>query len=512
MQEGRKYHFFKMFMPLSFVALVTIIIICYIDTNNHINEVTSLVNSTVTNIETIFKRDISESVSDVLFLKKIIVNNYNNQLSKDEFINIISRTFIAFSTYHNSYSIIRFIDTDGQELLNVNNHNGKVGLVPHNELPNIKHRYYFAKFMALENNQLYLSPLDLNIFNNEIEIPFRPMIRIGTPIFSDDGKRLGIIVVNFNAQSLLDQLESAGASIPGDLFVIDKDGYFLLSNNNDHEWGNMLAERKDINAKNLYPKFWRKLNKDNPTEITNYKGIFLINYITSSLSILKQSDLNLKLIWFVPKSELIPSSIKYYLLLLLFIFISLIIVSWGWSRLKVKQAEYAKELELMATTDNLTGLANRHSLLKDGALEFERAKRFYHAFSVLLVDIDYFKKINDTFGHANGDKALTTLAKELTAQTRKIDIVARLGGEEFVIILPETTIHDANIVAEKLRKNVMHIKIPTKERSFSFTISIGISIWNQKDKDLKSTIDRADRYMYQAKENGRNQVCIESSE
>jgi diguanylate cyclase len=513
-QKGQRLYFFKIFIPLSLIALIAILVICYVVTNNHIKVVVGMVRSTMNNEESVFQRVINGSVSDVLFLKEEVLIEYAdyNGSIPDGSTTHLAQTFASFSKHRHIYDQIRFVDQRGQEILRINNRDGQVSIVPKNKLQNKKHRYYFVKSILRQNNEIYFSPLDLNIEHKQIELPFRPMIRIGSPVFSKNGKKIGVIILNYNPQQLLDHLKQAGKPIPGSLFLINQHGYFLLTMNPKHEWGNMLQSRANITVESLYPTLWNKLNQKRlfTSGIYTKKGVFFVKNITSMLPVLKFGDLNLKIVWLVPWNELIPDAIKYYLLILLILWGAAFFVSWILSLLKVKQAEHEKELEFLATIDPLTKIANRHELLRFGTLEFDRAKRFKKSFSILMLDIDFFKKVNDTYGHLSGDEALIAVAKISKSSIRKIDFIARFGGEEFVIILPETPIDFAKILAEKLRKHIAAIKIPFEKTSYSFTVSVGVSVWSEQDSNIDSVINRADENLYKAKKSGRNCVVAEN--
>ena len=508
MQKGQRAYFFRRLFPLLLVCFVVISAVCYVEAKNYQKEVIELVRSTIHNEENIIKRDINDSVSDVLFLKKTMLTLFheNNASFSENFINQATQTAATFSRYHPLYSMVRLINNDGQEVLRINNRYRRVRITPQNKLPNKKHRYYFKKLMQSTNNSIYFSPLDLNMLHKKIERPYRPMIRIGTPVISKKRKRLGVLVVNYNAQQLVEELKFSGGAIPGSLLVINENGHFLVSNKVEHEWGNMLDSRKNITAKKLYPSFWEALQKGESNEIVTDKGVFLITDIRSVLPVLKGSDLRLKLVWFIPKKDLIPKSIKYYIALFLFLSVILFCIAWVWAGLKVKQAKDAEKLNLLARTDPLTGIANRYTLFESGSLEFERAKRFKHRFAILMIDIDFFKNVNDSHGHLNGDKTLILVAQSIAKEIRNVDMVARLGGEEFVVILPETSLASAVVVAEKLCEQIKAIKIPIDGGYFSITASIGVSHSNHQDCDLNDVIHRADKCLYQAKEAGRNRV------
>lgn len=183
---------------------------------------------------------------------------------------------------------------------------------------------------------------------------------------------------------------------------------------------------------------------------------------------------------------------------IIFIFIIL-----GFIYRQYEMNRYAKKLLYLSQTDLLTGLYNRTKI--DQALndEMTRAKRNGYEFSILLFDVDFFKKVNDTFGHQMGDKVLISLAKSAQESLRTYDIIGRWGGEEFLVLCPECGNQEAMIVAERLRKSVEEADSPTQ---CAHTISIGVATMQQDDTP-HTLVSRADDALYQAKHQGRNQVC-----
>lgn len=163
-----------------------------------------------------------------------------------------------------------------------------------------------------------------------------------------------------------------------------------------------------------------------------------------------------------------------------------------------------KQLEKLSITDNLTKLYNRNKLDEVLILESDRANRFSYSFGIIMIDIDYFKNINDTYGHLMGDTFLKELSEILKNNSRKTDTVGRWGGEEFLIISGEMDERGIKIFAEKLREEIANY-------SFSLgiqkTASFGISIY-QKNETIDDMIKRADDALYEAKKLGRNRVCL----
>ena len=172
-------------------------------------------------------------------------------------------------------------------------------------------------------------------------------------------------------------------------------------------------------------------------------------------------------------------------------------------------AEQNALLELLAASDSLTGLANRRRLMELGANECKRTARFSHDLSLLVVDIDWFKNINDAWGHQVGDRVICAVAEACSSRIRVgLDTAARVGGEEFVVLLPETNYTSACAVAESLRQAVASKQVPTNETgvNISFTVSIGVATLQGGALSFDQLFNNADKALYRAKQSGRNNV------
>jgi diguanylate cyclase (GGDEF)-like protein len=172
----------------------------------------------------------------------------------------------------------------------------------------------------------------------------------------------------------------------------------------------------------------------------------------------------------------------------------------------VQNAQLFEERKRQARMDLLTGIYNRRGLFELGLRELDRAQRFDRPLCAIMVDIDHFKRVNDTYGHPIGDLVLKELADRLKTHLRSIDILSRYGGEEFVILLPETDLDQAKEVAERLREIAEKTLFTPDGLSLPITISQGISILNGKTSDITTLIKHADDAMYISKRSGRNQV------
>jgi diguanylate cyclase (GGDEF)-like protein len=170
----------------------------------------------------------------------------------------------------------------------------------------------------------------------------------------------------------------------------------------------------------------------------------------------------------------------------------------------------AEELERLATTDGMTGIYNRRHFLALADREWARARRYGRPISFLMIDIDYFKSINDEFGHQVGDEMIVHLANLARDCKRECDVLARIGGEEFALLLPETDLAQAQVVAERLRSEVAANSLVVASRSIPATVSIGVATSVAAMNDVSHLMKAADQALYDAKRAGRNRVicCI----
>jgi len=166
------------------------------------------------------------------------------------------------------------------------------------------------------------------------------------------------------------------------------------------------------------------------------------------------------------------------------------------------------ELTRLANEDSLTGTLNRRRFMEVAEAELNRARRHRRPLSFVILDIDHFKGINDTLGHAVGDAALSGLAEACRNLLRGSDVLARLGGEEFVVMLPETPIPHASEAAERLRATIAAHVVNGEGIALRITASLGVAQWDPRDVTLDGVLRRADAAMYLAKTGGRNRVVV----
>ncbi len=167
-----------------------------------------------------------------------------------------------------------------------------------------------------------------------------------------------------------------------------------------------------------------------------------------------------------------------------------------------------EELLRLAATDPLTGALNRREFTVLAEREALRSNRYHHPLSLMMLDLDYFKRLNDTYGHSAGDKVLQRFTTLCVNALRNVDIFGRWGGEEFVALLPETDIDGAAVIAERLRKIVAESVLNYHDQKITFTVSVGVAQYKDSESAIDGPLSRADSAVYDAKKAGRNRISV----
>jgi diguanylate cyclase (GGDEF)-like protein len=170
-------------------------------------------------------------------------------------------------------------------------------------------------------------------------------------------------------------------------------------------------------------------------------------------------------------------------------------------------ARAVRQLEEMATTDGLTGCLNKRALLDQMEQKLMAAQRFGRKLSLIVTDLDHFKAVNDTYGHAAGDRVLKELGGVLRRVKRETDLVARFGGEEFCVLCEETDARGAQLLAERVREELANTEVATELGPLKVTASLGVATFPDHASNAADLFVQSDKALYEAKNRGRNQVC-----
>lgn len=420
--------------------------------------------------------------------------------------------YISLMRSTGAYDQIRFIDTAGLEVVRVNDNDGAPAMVPEQLLQQKGDRPYFRESITLRQNELYISPFDLNVENNRIELPYKPVIRFATPVFDAAGRKRGVLILNYLGSRLLLSLQAASANVKGDMMLLNADGYWLSCPDPEKEWGFMFAEKRDYRFAASYPNLWPQISQRQSGQLLTPEGMFTFAtvYPAASQSIFVKDNGQTdawKVVAYISPDRLDSEVIGLRANLLLFtliLFVAAIIPVWLIAQAITRRRYYRLELERLAHYDILTGLTNRtlfHDRLQQAIIQAERYQRH---FALLYIDLDGFKAVNDSHGHEAGDMLLKNVADRLKSLVRLSDTVGRMGGDEFTIILINLTDRaDAEHVAAKII-DALSKPFLIKDLEIRIGASVGISIYPHDGRDMTLLLKQADNAMYQAKMGGKN--------
>jgi diguanylate cyclase (GGDEF)-like protein/PAS domain S-box-containing protein len=552
----------------------------------------------------------------------------------------LGNQFLLMARTKRIYDQLRILHADGMEAVRVNFNNGQAFVVPQTELQNKADRYYFKEAAALAPGRVFLSPMDLNVENGTIERPYKPTIRLATPLHSRNGTLRGVLVFNYLAQNLLAKMSEATAGIEGDLMLLNNDGYWLLSPRHEDEWGFQLDKGKNfakshtaawealrggteqfrtdrglysatafrpalpsdrpsgnalISTGNIPPEnyvWWLVsyvpenrlrllLSNEAEAHVFYVFALLLIAVLSFSYAMMRvariRSDENLKqaakvmevthdgVLILCPDRHILSinqaaANITGYLASELTGAGERILrahqddaereeVIWRqvedhgqwqgeiWNRRKNGEAYPAyvtigritdhkdrlqnyieifaditdRKLEeqallKLAHHDPLTGLPNRALFMDRLEVALASAKRLGQKAAVMFIDLDKFKPVNDELGHEAGDTLLCEIARRLQGALREADTVARFGGDEFVVLLPNIERdHDALAVAGTLVERVKE-DIAVKGHTCQVGCSIGIAFYPNDADEPSRLVEQADQAMYRAKQGGSGSV------
>jgi diguanylate cyclase (GGDEF)-like protein len=429
--------------------------------------------------------------------------------------------YLALARQAKDYDQIRFLDARGQEVIRINQNNGSPSIVPDTELQDKSSRYYVRQTLALEPGEVYASPLDLNIEHGSIEIPHKPMIRIGTPVSDADGEERGMVLINLKAQRMLDEVQATGAVSVGEPMLVNNDGYWLVTPDPPPGWGFMFPERVDERMPKRFPEAWARINEQpsgvvyTPQGMFTFENYYPLNGLTgcverpgSGREMLNRNGYRWVLISHVPQARINDWRREAILQATLIGGVILILLAagiWAWLVVASERRRHRKRLEHLARFDALTGLANRSTLEERLEEEIERSRRYGRGFTLIFLDLDGFKAINDRAGHQAGDRVLIEVAQVLETNCRATDLAARQGGDEFVVLLAEVAEPAIALkVAEKLRARIANITWDGTRLG----ASIGVALCPDHAQDAAPLMRQADEAMYRAKSGGKNRICL----
>lgn len=523
--------FFVLFLAIGALLAGSLALFYRTEFNTLLSEMQLRERNVINRQSNAIRQEFDAVVGDVLFLSGQNELLYFLDNADQKTKTAIQTEYIAMSQAKKIYDQIRYLSGDGMETVRVNYTGGISKAVPEKNLQNKYKRYYFTDTLVLEKKEIFVSPLDLNIEQGKVERPLKPMIRFGTPVFDKNGEKQGIVLLNYLAVNLLDNLARERAEEDSVNMLLNKNGYWLLHPEKEKEWGFMFKERAGISFASVYPAEWEMVRQRESGQFRTENGLFTFSTIyplqegfrsssgsadpyKPSVESLDPSEYFWILVSHIP-SRIMNSHTRSLMGRLFGIgAVLFILVSFGAWQLALaitKRRIYQAQLVELALHDPLTGLPNRKFFFDRLEEGISHAARNGRRLGLLYIDLDGFKRINDTMGHHAGDELLINVGEILKDIIRKTDTAARLGGDEFAVVLFEIKeIRDAMTVGEKI-VSAMCQPFELKAGTARIGASVGAAIFPDHEEEMAALIKQADAAMYKAKAGGKNN-CIIASE
>lgn len=460
-------------------------------------------------------REFSMLLSDLHYLH----HAYKNDLFETDDYSKVTDNWVEFSTQRRIYDQIRFLDANGDEKIRINIGSDGGYSVPEKDLQNKKDRYYFTETIKLKEERVYISPLDLNIEHGEIEIPYKPMIRLSTPIYDNQGTLKGIIVLNYLADNMLSGFRELAGNSQGEIILLNAAGYRLSSSDPKQDWNFMFDEKKGHTFEKEYPNEWVSILKSEGQKTTDRGLITATSVILSHrFNSGETTSQDQKIVlgdgsWYVVSvfernkgnteyfddnllsvlADVLEKNVFYFLL------IGIISAIVGFL-VYVNRKTYSR-IKFYSEFDPLTKTLNRRAGISKINELFPVDERRYFIVSLCFIDINGLKEVNDTLGHKFGDELITSVANVIKETIREQDFLIRLGGDEFLIVFNGIDTEMAEINWQRIVQSFEKINLDDN-RPYIISVSHGIVDFDNKQKThVDDLINAADEKMYNEKQN-----------
>lgn len=473
-----------------------------------------------------FEEDfLSEELNRIIADLNYLHHGFESELKNASNYDSIAQNWSVFSTQRNIYDQIRFINNDGDEKIRINLNDNGGYIVPNEELQNKKDIYYFYETVLLGKNLIHVSPLDLNIENGVIEEPHKPMIRFSTPVYGDNGKIKGTIVLSYLAERILDNFKMMALISKGEIMLLNSNGSWIVSNNPELEFLFMFDNDENNNFKNTYKEEWNKIIRGNgqiisPNGLFTYTTVHFDNIIKNDkadndqniylkdgrwhiVSLVAKEGDNYSL--FIDNNmllllDVIKKNLLYFFMVLV---ISCIGAFWVYTNKKIYLS-----IKYFSEFDAVTKVYNRRAgLLKlNNLIPLDERREFL--FSICYIDVNGLKLVNDNLGHNYGDELLVILIDIIKSIIRKEDFIIRLGGDEFLIVFVDIDLDTTEEVWSRIVSIYEEVN-KNENRPYLISVSHGVVSAN---RDLIFHIDdlikMADERMYEEKRDIKEELKV----
>jgi diguanylate cyclase (GGDEF)-like protein len=425
-----------------------------------------------------------------------VLNNANVATAKDT----LTEDWAAFLRAKGIYDKVRYVDEHGLEVVRVNYAHGNPQSVVSDQLQWLGNSYYFSDAMKLAPDQIYVSPLDLNVENSQIQVPYKPTLRVATPVQDAQGKKRGILILNYLASNTLDTLNTLTKNPTSPLMLLNSDGYWFKSPNPDDEWGFMFPEHGEDTFAHAYPSAWQRIGSGEAGQFQDDSGVYAFSTIAPLAQGASPSDPNPKTppyTWklvtrmapdvFAARTQSQTTTIIVLTALFCLLLVGLTLLL---ARALALRARSEAALVYLSTHDSLTGVRNR-AYFEHRLAEYEEARQ--SGFSIVVVDIDGLKTLNDSRGHAAGDILIRAAASVLQKSFRKQDMIARIGGDVFVVLLRNSAVEETREAVKQIQVESANYNRANGHSELCMSVGWATALPNEK---FTETLTRADAAMY----------------
>jgi len=345
--------FLVIFVPSVFLIFVISLMIYFTDNNAKRKIIKTREAHLVQLKKEVIIRHLHAVVSDLMFLAE--QEELKDSIDQNKLGKYIIPNYLSFSQKRALYDQVRILTDKGKEVLRVDYNNGQPEVVFERVLQSKKNRYYFENSFALNRKEVYMSPFDLNVEDGEIELPLKPTIRIGTPIFNSQNQKKGVFILNFSSSKMIQNFREGSKKTKGELMLVNSNGFWLSAPNPKDEWGFMLEDRKDKNFKNAFPGAWNKISNSESGDFYNkneglfaYTTVFPLKeslkssgfYQANGSSSIEAKAYYWKIVSYVPQDILNADSTEFlirYVKVNTALYLLLAIGSWFLAHARVKQ-------------------------------------------------------------------------------------------------------------------------------------------------------------------------------
>lgn len=483
------------------------------------------------NLDKLHREEIIKSEENLIQAEKVIVSNKVSRLLGDvqyiaDSVTInggpggdqteLKTQWMAFSNRKRVYDQIRFLDLSGREQIRINYADTGAYVTKQQNLQDKKDRTYFKRTIELEESQIFISVLDLNLEYGRIEQPQKPMIRLCTPIFGTEGQLEGIVVLNYSAEDMLQQIREIASVGNGAVFLLNSDGYWLYNGQDPNkEWAFMYPDREEERFQNLFPEEWDTLRSKQTGSLATEDGLFTHAVILTDDEFTSGSrDIETVMEegpWYLVScitadsvngayfhSDLLKNSV-YIMKNGLSFTPFLLGISFLIALLITMNQHQKDRIRYFSEYDTMTGIYNRRAGFEKLNKLYKEAVKENGKICICFIDINGLKQVNDVLGHAAGDELIKSVVQGIQASIRSTDIAVRLGGDEFLIILPDLGVDLAEQIWTRISAEYQRMN-DTEGRDYLISVSHGIDEFKfDSDEYIDTIINSADEKMYQEK-------------